>query len=559
MRELARRRVDGVRHEDQGPGNDAVTTPRNERGSGEAAVSEAPSAARTSNPDPGSAPPAAAEQIAAVTRQVAALRDDIAGLNTDLRAARAARAAAGSTLGGTLVGPRPTPTAATTGAAAIVGRLGTERVALALLVVAALALRLIWLDRIPTNVTADEADNLRVVLRIEELGEPGWFGLDWKPAPAFSMRLAALFVRLVDDNVFGLRLPSAIISTLALIPFYALARRAAQPPAALAAVALLATSRWYLHFSRSGWENVQVACYALLGAWAVTVALERRRWWWFAVAGVAAALGLYGYFAGRLILVGLLTYAPLAWWWARGRRRSVAGGFALLTLVALLLFYPQYRTIRKDWDYFNRRADVVYVLNAPRPYLGATSDAEVLWVQVKRTVAAFLLSDGDLFVGGVVGRYGPEGEPLFDPVTGVLFAVGLGLSLRRPRGVALWWCMLVVPLFGTQVLSSGTPDAARAVIIAPFVYLFVALALQRLLDLAARIRAAPPGWTHWALASLVLAIVAVNVWGYFSWIRTPEAARARQPALERANYEQWEIQVRCELRPETCETGGLSR
>ncbi len=92
MRELARRRVDGVRHEDQGPGNDAVTTPRNERGSGEAAVSEAPSAARTSNPDPGSAPPAAAEQIAAVTRQVAALRDDIAGLNTDLRAARAARA-----------------------------------------------------------------------------------------------------------------------------------------------------------------------------------------------------------------------------------------------------------------------------------------------------------------------------------------------------------------------------------------------------------------------------------------------------------------------------------
>ena len=159
----------------------------------------------------------------------------------------------------------------------------------------------------------------------------------------------------------------------------------------------------------------------------------------------------------------------------------------------------------------------------------------------------------------MVGRYGPEGEPLLDPVTGLLFVAGLGLSLRRPRGVALWWCLLVVPLFGTQVLSSGTPDAARAVIIAPFVYLFVALALQRLLDLAARIRAAPPGWTNWALASLVLAIVAVNVWGYFSWIRTPEAARARQPALERASYEQWETQVRCELRPETCETGGLSR
>ena len=181
-----------------------------------------------------------------------------------------------------------------------------ELAALFLLAVAALALRLYSLDDIPTNITADEKDNLQVVFRIQETGQPGFFGLDWKPQPAFSMYLAREFMRVFGDTAFGLRMPSAIFSVLALFPFYALIRRVVGVPAGLAAVALLATGRWYLHFSRSGWENVQTAFFALLAAWAITVALERGERRWFVAAGFAAALGLYGYFAGRFILAALL-------------------------------------------------------------------------------------------------------------------------------------------------------------------------------------------------------------------------------------------------------------
>ncbi|MBI2322482.1 MAG: hypothetical protein HYU88_10480, partial [Chloroflexi bacterium] len=308
------------------------------------------------------------------------------------------------------------------------------------------------------------------------------------------------------------------------------------------AAGLLATGQWYLHFSRAGWENVHTALYALLAAWALAIALERVRLRWFAVAGAAAALGLYGYFAGRLVLPALLAYAPCALRWAGARWRRVLLGYAVLATTAVLLFLPQVPTIAERWEEFSRRTDAVDVLRQPRPYLGEMTDLGVLRVQLQRTLAGFVVLDGELFANG---RYGPVGQPPYDPATGALFALGVALGLRRWRATALWWSMLAVPLLATQVLSAETPDAARAIVVAPFVYLFVALALDRLLALAA--------WRSRGLAQLALLVgvaglAVVNVRGYFAWIASPAAAEARQPAVELAEYDLWRETLRRDLR-----------
>ena len=376
-----------------------------------------------------------------------------------------------------------------------------EIAALGLLLIIALAMRVISLDDIPTNLTADETDNLQVVFRIQEIGEPGFFGLDWKPAPAFSMYLAREFMRIFGDTPFGLRMASATLSVIALLPFHAIARRVVSIPAALAAGMMLASSRWYLHFSRSGWENAQTCLFALLAVWMLIVALERGERRWFIGAGVACALGLYGYFAGRFILPALLVYAPLALWWshrrspvialsgrtgsvplrtlpasiAGARPRNVMIGFVLVTVTAIGLYIPQLRTIQKDWDYFNRRVEAVSIFSQDRPYLGEENLAGILAEQTKRTFYGFFALDGSLFNNG---RYGPPGKPVLDPVTGLLFLAGLALSLLRIRSTALWWSLMLVPLIGTQVFTARTPDAARAIIVAPFMYLFVSLTIH---------------------------------------------------------------------------------
>lgn len=171
-----------------------------------------------------------------------------------------------------------------------------EAAGVLVVLVLALALRVVRLDSIPTNITADEADNLSTVFRIDEAGEPGPFGLDWKPQPAMSAYLFLGSMEVFGKTIFGMRMASAVLSTLAIIPFYLLARQVVRPVPAIGGAALLATGQWYLHFSRSGWENVHVALYALLAALAISLALRRGQYRWYVLAGVACALGLYGYF-----------------------------------------------------------------------------------------------------------------------------------------------------------------------------------------------------------------------------------------------------------------------
>lgn len=408
-----------------------------------------------------------------------------------------------------------------------------EVVALGLLMLCALVLRVAWLGTVPGNITADEADNLATIFHIEVTGEPGFFGLDWKPQPAMSMYLFRASMAVFGNDIFGMRMASAILSTLALLPYYALARRVVQPLAALAGAALLATGLWYLNFSRSGWENVHVAFYALLAAWTLTVALERRQLRWFALAGVAAALGLYGYFAGRLILVALLAYAPLALVLARGYRWKVVAGYVLLAGTALLLFWPQMSAINEDRELFNRRTDRVNVFKQPKPYMGQDSNLGIVQEQLKRNVKGFFLFDGSMFTSG---RYAQKGETLYDPVTGVLMLSGLVIGLYHWRKTGLWWAMLFIPLLGTQVASIGTPNGARALIVAPFMYLFVALTIDALLDLARG-----PG-RRYAVAAVVAGVLLVsvaNVTSYINWIRSPETLKAREPAVQLADYELW--------------------
>ena len=110
------------------------------------------------------------------------------------------------------------------------------------------------LTDIPPNLVGDEADNLLVVYRIMADIGPGFFELDWKPQPAFSMYMMGWFMGLFGETIAGMRLPSVVLSTVSILVFYAVARQhGVGRPASLGATFLLATGVWYLHFSRSGW------------------------------------------------------------------------------------------------------------------------------------------------------------------------------------------------------------------------------------------------------------------------------------------------------------------
>ena len=407
----------------------------------------------------------------------------------------------------------------------------------------ALFVRLFSLTDIPPNLVGDEADNLLIVYRIMADIGPGFFELDWKPQPAFSVYMMGWFMGLFGETIVGMRLPSVVLSTVSILVFYAVARQhGVGRPASLGATFLLATGVWYLHFSRSGWENVHVGLYALSAMLAFNAAIKSKRLTisllLFAATGLFAALGLYGYTTGRMIIVALLVYLPIALFLHQDDWKRLLAGYGVMCLTAFLLFWPQLDNALDDWQRFNQRVDAVYVLNEHnRQKFEGMDDFEIIVQQTWNNVRGFFLLDTGISRVGLNVRYVPPGHGLLDRLTAVLFWVGLIVSVTRWRQTILWWIFFIVMIVPVQIPGSGTPDAARAVGAAPIFYLFVALTLDWLLGL----RFTKERWVTGSVAVAVLALIAyVNVSGYFDWMERPDAAAVRQPAVDAADFESWQ-------------------
>ncbi len=410
-----------------------------------------------------------------------------------------------------------------------------EQRALWIIVLIGLLQRICFLERIPNNVTADELDFASNGLQILTGHGPGFFGLDWTPEPALSIYLISASWQVFGITLFAERLVSALLTTLALPLFYILVRRHVSVPAALAATLLFGSSRWFLHFSRSGWNNSHVVTYMLLTALAITYAVqqpERLRAWY--ATGVSMALLLYGYFAGRAVAIALAVYLVLVMFAAvrRSERRRwlrLCIGTIAAAMVCAVLIAPEVATIARQLPLFNNRTMAVYIFSEPlkpgQTRIGILAD------QATKTIRSFFFMDPSLGAG----RYKAPNQSWLDPVSGLLYLGGMALAIRRKRGFALWWCLLVIPLALTQLLTRGVPDGARGLAAVAPMYVFVSLAL----DWVMRRSPDETPWPHWILGAMVVATVGYNMVTYVQWMETPAALAAREPAVPSMAFPVW--------------------
>lgn len=398
----------------------------------------------------------------------------------------------------------------------------------------ALVLRLAFLETLPGTVTADELDFAGNALSILRGQGPHFFGIDWAQEPALSVYMISWSWRLFGTTIFAERLVAALLTAVAVFPFYALLRRHVAAPAALAAALLLESSCWFLHFSRSGWTNGPVILYTLLAAWALVRALERQRWRDWIVFGATLALLLYGYHSGRAVVFAFLAYLVFILWWRW--RGTLPGGWqiplagtVLAGGVCLLLFLPIVRVALSDLPRFTNRTSAVFIFNSPRPPGETTTD--LLIRQTWTAIRSFVLMDTTTGEG----RYKGPGQAWLDPISAAFYTIGLVLAARRGRAAWLWWCLFLIPLGMTQILTEGIPDGARGLVaVAPMLY-FVALTLDAIV--ARRLLRSPQ--MQLALAGVVVLAVVLNVRTYLDWMALPQAAAVRQPAVPAAGFYLW--------------------
>jgi 4-amino-4-deoxy-L-arabinose transferase-like glycosyltransferase len=397
------------------------------------------------------------------------------------------------------------------------------------------ALRLYRLEEVPPRISADEYTTTCEIFQILHGQGPALFGLDWKPMPALTAHVTAFLMRIAGPTILGMRLLSILLSLLAAVLLFFLLRWSCSEGIAWCAALLLLSNPWFLNFSRSGWENIHVGTYWLLLTWCFFTGLQARRraWLYYVGAGVALALSLYGYFAGRLVVLSWLLYFPAAKAVSGRPWREVAAAYAIIGLTAALLFAPQVPILVREWAYFQQRVSNVSLWSVEPAQFGYTSRTALAAGQLWKTTRYLFVGAG---IGGV--HYAPSGRPLFHVALVPFLLIGMGRALVRWRVGLWWWLLVLVPIVATQGLSAvGDPNLARMAATCVGFFWFIGYGAGAVAECV------PVRWRRGLVLAFSVGALAISVqeWRFFEgWMLSPEVANARGGGVDYRDYARWQ-------------------
>lgn len=349
-------------------------------------------------------------------------------------------------------------------------RLSALLPALLILLVAAV-LRLVAFGDVPPGLYHDEAyygldavDVLRGHLSV-------YFPANNGREPLF-IYLAAGVIGLLGRSPFALRMTSFFVGILTVAATAAAGRALFSRRVGLLAAAVLAVTLWHIHLSRVAFRAVTMPLMTALTIWqgAMAARTGRKRHW--LAAGILYGLSLYTYIASRFTPVALGAFGlyVLAGFGPRPLRTH-ARGVGLAVLAAVIALAPLAVYTARHPDVVLGRPNQVSVFN---PAISGGDPWGTLGRHFLRTLGMFFVR------GDRIWRHNVPWRPVFDPLLGAAFLLGLGVALQRMRrnpaaGFALiWTASMALP----TILAEDAPHFLRAVGMLPVLMFLPALGLD---------------------------------------------------------------------------------
>ncbi|MBC7261251.1 MAG: glycosyltransferase family 39 protein, partial [Chloroflexi bacterium] len=328
-------------------------------------------------------------------------------------------------------------------------------------------LRLYALNRLPPGLYHDEAYNGLDALSVIQGARPIFFEANNGREPLF-IYLVALSVSFLGRSPLAIRLVGAILGILTVPAAYLMVRELLGQREALFTASVTAITFWHLNLSRVGFRAVSLPLLAALFLWLLACSLHRRRWRYFVLCGFCLGLSLYTYLAARflpLFLVCFTLYLILR------RQRVDWRGLFLLCMVAFVTAFPLLLYAFRHWGTFLTRSAQVSIFN---PLINHGDLMGTLLRHLGKTFAMFN------WRGDFIPRHNMPYRPVFDLPMGVLFLLGLVISLRRAQqqqeyALLLIYCLtMLVP----TILAEDAPHFLRAVGVLPALFVFPAIGLD---------------------------------------------------------------------------------
>jgi 4-amino-4-deoxy-L-arabinose transferase-like glycosyltransferase len=283
------------------------------------------------------------------------------------------------------------------------------------------------------------------------------------------------------SKVFGygwltLKLTMALVGVLNVIPMYFLGKELLDKRFGLLAAFFVAISYWHVIISRIGLRIVLGPLWTTATLYFLLRAFRTRRRNDYLFAGSCLGLGLYGYYACRIVPLLVVILCVLKVILDRGpgfRLQRFIGNFALLVITSALVFLPMLRYMYDEPQMYWYRA-LTRTTDLERP---VSDSAKVFVDNVKRAYLMFNYEGDDSWPESVPLR------PALDYVSGGLFVLGaayvlyLLLAKRHPIALYLFVAIFVLLLPSTLAIAFPieNPSNTRASAVIPVVLLLVAL------------------------------------------------------------------------------------
>jgi hypothetical protein len=391
-----------------------------------------------------------------------------------------------------------------------------EAVAFVLILALAIFLRTYRFNSIPPGIYVDETNGGIDALKILEGESVSPFATGWYGVPNGYIYYMAGMFKLFGANWASLKLISLIPAILSVVVIYFLGRLLFGPMVGLMAMLLLAVSRWHLSMSRWGWSETAPPFFQILATFFLIRGLRDRRAFDYTLSGLLMGLSMYTYLSARLAAATIVVF--ILFWILTdpsGIRAAVRRswlGFVLLGIAALIAFAPIGVTYFKDPFAMNNRVAEISIFRDIRD---------------QGSLKPLSQNIGDILkffhqIGDHQGKHNLPDEPMTDPITGLLFAIGLAYSILhwRDQRYFLLIIWLVLGLAGSFLSSHHeSPQSYRALTALPAVVLIAADVLDRITRATYRalqervwVDSRPRAPAYIAGAITILALIGATAW-----------------------------------------------
>jgi 4-amino-4-deoxy-L-arabinose transferase-like glycosyltransferase len=352
-----------------------------------------------------------------------------------------------------------------------------------LLMIVTFVFRVYAVGSIPYSVGEDEARlGLRAIEFLDGTSKNMFAAGEWHAGTSLAHFFLALPLALLGRTTTGLRMLAVFAGTASVLLTYLLARQFLGRQTALISAFFLAAQHCHLHFSRLGSNYIFDTLFIPLLAYLLVRGLQRRRPGLFAAAGLT--LGVAQYFgSGATMLLALvvivIVYLALA---RRDWLRANLINLGVLVLGAVVAFLPLGIYGTGHYDSLLGWVPQVSLFRAgwlvSEIQQSGKSALQILGGAFLRSFLAFnYFTDRSYWYGASI--------PLLDPVSAVLFVVGLITAMRHvSKNVGylfvVAWFWLAVILGG--MLTVLPPASERLVIVTPALAVLMALGFTQLVE-----------------------------------------------------------------------------